>query len=140
MIIKQKVNLSLRDIPKFVKNLLKQLGFSKVNKEIYFDIKLCLEESLINAVKHGNKMIKDKSIYLKIKKTIDYLDIEVQDQGSGFNYRDIPSPTDKKNLEKSHGRGIFLIKNLMDEVKFFDGGRRIKMIRYWKRSKGDENH
>lgn len=136
MTIEQKIKLTLKDIPKFVKDLFNQIEISNIGKETYFDIKLCLEEALINAVKHGNKMDKEKNIFLKIKKTDSHLDIEVRDQGQGFDYRKIPSPTDKKNLDKTHGRGIFLIKNLMDNVQFFDGGRKIKMIRYWKKEHG----
>ena len=64
------------------------------------------------------------------------LTIKVTDEGPGFDFKNIPNPTKADNLEKFSGRGVFLIKRLMDEVDFFAGGRGIKMVKYLKAKRG----
>jgi serine/threonine-protein kinase RsbW len=60
------------------------------------------------------------------------LTMEVADQGDGFDFTKIPNPTEKNNLHKNSGRGVFLIKKLMDRVEHFDCGRKIKMVKFLK--------
>ncbi len=97
-----------------------------------FDIRLCIEEALTNSVKHGNKMDATKNIFLKINSTDELLSIEIKDEGSGFDHKCIPLPTEKENIEKLSGRGIFLIRNIMDVIEFLDNGSTIKMVKYLK--------
>lgn len=131
MVIDYKLNFSLEGIPEFVNNLVKKLEPMVIDKDKLFDVRLCLEEGLINALKHGNKMDKNKDILLKINASAKSLEIEIKDEGKGFDYSNILLPSDDKNIEKLNGRGIFLIKKFMDKVEFFDGGSKIKMVRYW---------
>ena len=130
MVLEHKLNISLEEIPAFVDSLFKKLESCGINHDIFFDIRLSLEEALINAIRHGNKMDKDKSVFLKVDVDNDRLEIEVKDEGSGFDYENIPSPTQGENLQKVSGRGIFLMKNFMDKVEFSDGGSRVKMIKH----------
>ena len=130
MLIEQKINSDLKIIPQITLHVFKKLKDLEISEDELFDIRLCLEEALINAIKHGNRTQKDKKIFFKIKISPGKIEIEVKDQGKGFNHRNIPSPTIKKNLEKTSGRGIFLIKKLMDKVEFLDSGTRIRMIKY----------
>jgi len=51
----------------------------------------------------------------------------VQDEGNGFNFQDLPDPTDPANIEKPNGRGVFLMRNLADEVTFSSDGRRVQL-------------
>ena len=71
-------------------------------------------------------------VYVDLKADSKSIEMVVTDQGDGFDYEDIPDPTTDENIYKTYGRGIFLIKKLMDGVEFFDGGRSIKMIKYFK--------
>lgn len=130
MIIEHKIKSNLKAIPQFTLSIFKKLEVTGISKDALFDIRLSLEEALINAVKHGNKMQKDKEVSFKIKVLPKSVEIEIKDQGKGFEHRNIPLPTDEKNLEKTSGRGIFLIKKLMDKVEFLDGGSRIKMVKF----------
>jgi len=52
----------------------------------------------------------------------------VKDEGEGFDYDSIPDPTKPENLENIHGRGIYLMNHLADEVKFFNDGAVVQMI------------
>ena len=133
MVIDYKLNLSIGGIPAFVNDLLKRLEPLGVDRKNIFDIRLSLEEALINAVKHGNRLDKNKGVFLKIDVSPQLLEIEIKDEGRGFDHKNIPSPTDEKNIDKSSGRGIFLIKKFMDKVEFLDGGTKIKMVKYWKK-------
>ncbi|MDP2924519.1 MAG: ATP-binding protein [Candidatus Omnitrophota bacterium] len=130
MIIEHKIKSNLKAIPQFTLSIFKKLEATGINEDILFDIRLSLEEALINAVKHGNKMQKDKEVSFKIKVLPKSVEMEIKDQGKGFDYKNIPIPTDEKNLEKTSGRGVFLIKKLMDKVEFLDGGSRIKMVKF----------
>ena len=100
-----------------------------LNEEDIFCVKLALEESLINAIKHGNKFHPDLTVDVLVSFQNDSLIIKVKDYGQGFDARAIPDPTIDERLMKTSGRGIFLIKKLMDEVSFHDGGREIWMVK-----------
>lgn len=132
MISEHKLNLSLKDIPQYTKNLVGELKPLDINKDILFDIRLVIEEALANAIKHGNKMDRAKNVFLKINASSKRIDIEIKDQGKGFDYKKLPLPTEKENLHKHSGRGVFLIRKLMDQVKFFDNGARIKITKLLK--------
>jgi len=133
MIISEKIPSCLQLIPEFIAALIEKIRPFSIEKD--FNIKLCLEEALINAIRHGNKLDPDLFVNVTIKIDNSCLIIKVVDQGQGFDFGSISDPTEPGHLKKPSGRGIFLIKNLMDEVDFFDCGRGIKMVKFFK-SKG----
>lgn len=94
-----------------------------------FAIKLALEEAMINAIKHGNRLDPTKRVKIKASVSAEAFDIVIQDEGAGFVRADIPDPTLDENLEKNCGRGIMLIEAYMNEVDWADGGRRLHMMR-----------
>mgnify|MGYP001314417860 CR=1 FL=1 len=56
------------------------------------------------------------------------LTFTVEDEGAGFDYDSLPDPTDPKNIEKPHGRGVFLMRNLSDDISFLNEGSIVKMV------------
>src|SRR5262245_23948845 len=93
-----------------------------------FEIELALQEALANAVRHGCGGDATKFVWC----TVAYREagdvwIVVRDPGRGFDPRDVPNPLESTNLLKASGRGIFLMNQLMDEVRFVDGGREVHM-------------
>ncbi len=92
-----------------------------------FAIKLALEEALINAIKHGNKLDPKKKVVIAAKVDGRQCEIEIEDQGPGFTRSDVPDPTLEENLDKCSGRGILLIEAYMTKAKWDKGGRRLKM-------------
>jgi serine/threonine-protein kinase RsbW len=92
-----------------------------------FAIRLALEEAMINAIKHGNKLDPSKTVTIDAVIAPDEVDITIQDQGRGFSKADIPDPTLEENLEKNSGRGIMLIEAYMSSAEWTDGGRRLRM-------------
>ena len=93
-----------------------------------FAIELALQEALANAIRHGCQNDRTKLIQCCVtyEGAGDVL-IVVRDPGPGFDVGDVPNPLAGTNVFKANGRGIFLINQLMDEVRFADGGREIHM-------------
>ena len=91
-------------------------------------VELALTEALANAVVHGAKMDPSKQIECDICCDQAHgIVIIVRDPGTGFDPAAVPDPLYEQNLLSSHGRGIYLINQLMDEVKFLKNGTEIHM-------------
>ena len=94
-----------------------------------FAIRLALEEGLMNAIKHGNKLDPKKKVTVQAEVTPDHAEIIIEDEGPGFDRSTIPDPTADENIDRLHGRGILLMEAYMTEVEFTRGGRRVRMVR-----------
>jgi serine/threonine-protein kinase RsbW len=88
------------------------------------DVDLALTEALANAIVHGNRKDASKLVYIGIgcESPGDLL-LTITDEGDGFAHERIPDPTEGANVYSGHGRGLLLIKHLMDSVEFSMGGR-----------------
>jgi serine/threonine-protein kinase RsbW len=95
-----------------------------------FEIETALREALSNAIRHGcgNDATKTVEVCVACDESKGML-IIVRDPGRGFDPAAIPSPTLGLNLYRHHGRGIYLINQLMDEVSFDKGGTEIRMLK-----------
>ena len=92
------------------------------------DIETALHEALANAVVHGNGENSAKRVYVDCRCYMDgEVSITVRDEGRGFDYSAIPNPTFRENLLLTYGRGIYLMKTLMDEITFEEGGAVVMM-------------
>ena len=94
-----------------------------------FAIRIALEEAMVNAIKHGNRLDPAKKVHVESRITAKRAEITIEDEGPGFERTTIPDPTDDDNLERPSGRGILLIEAYMDEVRWSRGGRRLKMVK-----------
>jgi serine/threonine-protein kinase RsbW len=112
-----------------IKDTLEKIG---ADKSDIFDIRLCLEEALINAIKYGNKLDRSKKIRIGFNYKDARVTLSVEDSGRGFDLNAIPDPTSDKNILRGSGRGIFLIRYLMDELRSNKRGNRLTMIKYLK--------
>ena len=96
---------------------------------------VAIRESVINAIKHGNRNDSNKRVFVEFETTLQQvpeLMIRVRDEGDGFDPEEIANPLAPENLLKSSGRGIFLIRNFMDDVQLRrapEGGMEIRMIK-----------
>ena len=79
---------------------------------------LAVTEASTNAIIHGNKSDETKLIMIDVTKEDNQLIIRVKDQGKGFDPAKIPDPTESDNLLKDSGRGIYLMRVYMDDLKF----------------------
>ena len=99
------------------------------------DIEIALGEALENAIIHGNREDPGKRVYLTCRCTADgEVTITVQDEGPGFETGTIPDPTAPENRLRTSGRGIYLMKAFMDEVRFEKGGTVVYMCKKSTRS------
>ena len=104
----------LSDIDMFVEGTLRGLGISE---SIVADIAISVSELVNNAIIHGNKFARDKTVTVKLKHNGGTLTISVTDQGTGFDPGHVPDPLAQENLLKEVGRGIFIVRQLMDNVE-----------------------
>ena len=94
------------------------------------DVEIALREALANAIKHGAAGDPTKIIECHVTCEKPGILIVVRDPGSGFDPKSIPDPLTGENIYSNHGRGIFLINKLMDEVKFEKNGTEIRMRKF----------
>jgi serine/threonine-protein kinase RsbW len=97
-------------------------------EESEIDIEMALREALANAVVHGNREDPRKRIYATCRCQIDgEVSITIRDEGDGFDSRAVPDPTHQQRRLLSNGRGIYLMRALMDEVSFEEPGNIVHM-------------
>ena len=99
------------------------------NHNSLFATRLALEEALVNAIKHGNKLDPKKVVIVEARVSRERVEIEIEDQGPGFDRTSVPDPTAEENLCKCSGRGILLIEAYMNKVSWSQGGRRVHLLR-----------
>ena len=99
--------------------LLERLNFP--TKDV-FGVRLALEEALVNAIKHGNRMDATKSVRIACRVSHEKVRIEIEDEGAGFDWSHLPDPTDLENLEKPCGRGVMLMRAFLNVVEFNEQG------------------
>lgn len=111
---------NIRIVESFIDNAKDQY---KLNDDIYGNIMIAVTESVNNAIIHGNQSNSNKNVHLQLALEESLIKFIIEDEGTGFDYQDLPDPTLPENLSKPGGRGIFLMKNLCDEVSFKKEGR-----------------
>jgi serine/threonine-protein kinase RsbW len=99
-------------------------------------VSVAIRESVINAVKHGNRGDRAKHVTVEFRLEPqlkpEQFSVEVLDEGEGFDYEDVGDPLAPENLMKSSGRGIFFMRNFMDDVSISrrpEGGMAVRMVK-----------
>jgi len=87
-----------------------------------FGVRLAIEEALVNAIKHGNRMDPAKTVRITCQIAAHKVRIEIEDQGQGFQPEEVPDPTSDENLERPCGRGIMLMRAFMSSIAFNAAG------------------
>jgi serine/threonine-protein kinase RsbW len=103
-----------------------------VGEEAAFGIEMAVREAITNSMVHGNQEDETKTVEVIFNCLGNKLEIEVRDQGEGFDPADVPDPTDPANILKTSGRGIFLMRSFMDEVQWSarpGGGTTVRMVK-----------
>ncbi|GIV34861.1 MAG: hypothetical protein KatS3mg031_2396 [Chitinophagales bacterium] len=115
---------SIAEVESFVDQL---RGEFEIPDELYGNILICLTEAVNNCIMHGNKYDPSKTVKVSGTKDGAVIIITAADEGEGFDYENLPDPTAPENLHKSTGRGVFLMKQLSDYLKYSNGGATVEM-------------
>jgi serine/threonine-protein kinase RsbW len=118
---------NIRMIESFIDNAKDQFS---LDDDIYGNIMIAVTESVHNAIRHGNQGDAKKNVLLSLSLQDNIIRFTVQDEGTGFDYDNLPDPTAPENIDQPGGRGIFLMKHLSDEVNFLNDGRIVELIFY----------
>jgi len=101
-----------------------------IDPNLYPNMLISLTEAVNNAMQHGNRYDRNKNIMISYRKQPHLILLTISDEGSGFDPHKIPDPTTKNHVEQEGGRGVFLMKQLTDEIQFRDQGRTVELM--WK--------
>lgn len=118
---------NIRIVESFIDNAKEKY---ELTDDIYGNIMIAVTESVNNAILHGNKSDNKKNVSLQLQLEKSHIKFTVKDEGQGFDFESLPDPTLPENLSKPGGRGIFLMKNLCDEVSFKEEGRIAELCFY----------
>jgi serine/threonine-protein kinase RsbW len=120
-------DLSLMNIVlEYLLDRVDKMGLIKTEQSNLF---VALDEAFVNAIKHGNRNDPTKLVRVTAELSSREAIFTVEDEGEGFDVREIPDPRDPANLFKSTGRGVLLIYNIMDEVEYTERGTRLRMVK-----------
>jgi serine/threonine-protein kinase RsbW len=126
--LKQALPSRIPMISPVVEQLMCFIGKFRNSDGSELDVEMALREALANAIVHGNRQDSRKCVYVTCRCTIDgEVSITVEDGGQGFDPDAVPDPTTAENRLLSEGRGIYLMKRLMDEVRFQQRGAVVYM-------------
>lgn len=98
-----------------------------VKEDIFGNMLISLTEAVNNSIIHGNELDDSKLVTVVCKYDGEKMVFLVSDEGEGFDYENLPDPTSPENLEKLTGRGVFLMKQLSDEVEYTNGGNTVAL-------------
>ena len=116
---------NIYQVEEFIEDVRDELEFKD---DVYGNVMVAITEAVNNSIIHGNKGDSSKDVIIQCQTSNPYrLVVSVEDQGSGFNPEDLPDPTAPENLANPGGRGVFLMRNLADEITFKNEGRRVEM-------------
>jgi serine/threonine-protein kinase RsbW len=107
-------------------------GLVGFDEEATHYMSVAVRESVVNAIKHGNAMDETKRVAVAFVMKPDSLDVEVKDEGGGFDPTSVQDPLAEENLLKAAGRGIFFMRSFMDEVSYAfpeRGGTVVRMVK-----------
>jgi serine/threonine-protein kinase RsbW len=121
--LRQSLPSRISIISPFVDELMRFIARFRNSDGSELDVEMALREALANAIVHGNQQDPRKSVYVACRCTTDgEVSVTVEDEGQGFDAGSVVDPTAQENRLLTHGRGIYLMKTLMDEVCFEQAG------------------
>ncbi|UCD50880.1 MAG: ATP-binding protein [Phycisphaerales bacterium] len=112
------------------RRLLAAMAEKGYGQDDVFAVHLAMEEAFFNAVKHGNKMDPDKKVKVQWLVDGEKVDVQLEDEGQGFQPESVPDPRFGQNLYRPEGRGLLLINAYMHVVEYNEQGNGLHMVRY----------
>jgi len=94
----------------------------QIKSDLYGNILITLTEAITNAIVHGNQADQSKKVFVNSRFGHNLISVQIIDEGEGFDYEDVPDPTDPMNILTLNGRGVFLMHQLSDSVEYSNNG------------------
>lgn len=126
-----KLPSNLELVPDIQKKVLSGLEKFTKDERVVFAVGLSLEEAVVNAMRHGNKLDPGKYVTVEYEVSKYKIKIIVTDEGEGFDLDSVPDPTTEENLGADHGRGILLMREYMHEVTYDNKGNKVILVRHF---------
>lgn len=127
------LNVSIESQPEkgcaLIGNIREKLTELKWPEGDIFKIHLAMEEVVMNAIKHGNKLDPEKLVSVVCDIHPDRFELDVADEGEGFRRDDVPDPTREENLLQESGRGLTIMENFMTSVDYIGCGNRVRLTK-----------
>ncbi len=119
---------NIQKVEKVTEKIAKLMAFSEEEQD---SLAIAVTEIVGNAITHGNKKDKNKKVSIDFEYKNDSIEVAIQDEGAGFNERKIANPLEPENLLKESGRGIFIVRALMDKVDFIrnEAGTQVRLTK-----------
>jgi serine/threonine-protein kinase RsbW len=115
---------SINNVELFIDDMCLKLS---VSDDLYGNVLIAVSEAVNNAIQHGNQFSKTLKVALSVCDSEQMFNFSISDKGMGFDITNLPDPTSPENVLKENGRGIFLMKNLADEVEFLNNGSLVNL-------------
>ena len=112
-------------VNRLVSFLANEFGFPAEDSKV--NLPLVMDEALSNAIVHGNRNRDDLKVHVRIYVSCHRFFVQVEDEGEGFDTGSAVDPREQANLHKPSGRGIYLMRELMDRVEYREGGRLLEL-------------
>jgi len=115
---------NISKIEKLIDEVSEEVG---INSEVYGKMLIATVEAVNNSIIHGNQEDETKKVIVQLVVKEDVVSIFIEDEGPGFNFYNVPDPTTPENIENIHGRGVYLMKHLADDVIFHGNGNKVEI-------------
>src|SRR5882724_1912359 len=120
---------SVRESITLLENLIEEIADKhQIADDTFANMMTCLNEVVINAIIHGNKLDPAKRVIINAEVDAKRALWTITDEGEGFDYVHLPDPTADENLEKLTGRGVFIVKHLADQCVFNAKGNEVELL------------
>jgi len=119
----------LKEARRVQRHIEKQLKTTSFDSREIFGIRLALEEALVNAIKHGNRLDPRKKVEIQYLVEPGRFEVSIVDEGAGYMPELVPDCKADENLTRPGGRGLFLMRHYMTEVTVSPPGNRLSMTK-----------
>lgn len=116
--------MNLQRVEEFISEINRQ---HEICPKVYPNILITLTEAVSNAIHHGNNADVNKKIAICCRIKSSRITFKISDEGQGFNHKNLPDPTSPTQIDKENGRGVYIMRQLSDKLKFSDNGRTVEI-------------
>ncbi len=122
------IESALEKVEDAVEQILCRVDANALPNEKFFGLRLALHEAIANAITHGNRNRPDLPVSIRYLRTPEHVEVTIRDQGNGFDCQAVPDPTQGANIFQCSGRGIYLMRRLVDSVDYNDRGNEVTLV------------